>query len=169
MKELIQIELDNDNTDWLKISKMVEKMYILGNKRHDYLGIRENMFNLVNVSAHNINDVYDVLVKAYPKTKVFLVGGYGEENLNVPQAAKEFKKIESGIIVSCKEALLKHLGDKPYMKFKSNIKSNNIKSKVSKSEYTFVWKNLEAGETVEFTPSTLASLMRDYKLNSLLL
>lgn len=166
MKELIQIELDNDNPDWLKISKMAEKMYILGNKRHDYLGIRENMFNLVNVSAHNINDVYDVLVKAYPKTKVFLVGGYGEENLNVPQAAKEFKKIESGIIVSCKEALLKHLGDKPYMKFKSKLYS--IQSP-SKSEYTFVWTNLEAGETVEFTPSTLASLMRDYKLNSLLL
>ena len=56
-----------------------------------------------------------------------------------------------------------------YMKFKSNMKSNNIKSKVSKSEYTFVLKNLEAGGTVEFTPSTLASLMRDYKLNSLLL
>jgi mRNA-degrading endonuclease RelE of RelBE toxin-antitoxin system len=168
MKELIQIELDNDNPDWLKISKMAEKMYILGNKRHDFLGIRENMFNLVKVSERNINEVYDILVNAYPNTSVLLVGGYGRnrKNLNVPQAVKELKKIESGIIVSCKDAFTKHLSDKPYMKFNSNIKSNLYK--IKQNDYTFVWKNLEAGETVEFTPGTLVSLMRDYKLNSLL-
>jgi hypothetical protein len=166
MKELIQIELDNDNPDWLKISKMAEKMYILGNKRHDYLGIRENMFNLVKVSENNIEDVYSILVKIYPNTNILLVGGWRSgNNLTVTKAVKELKKIESGIIVSCKDSLIKHLSDKPYMIFSSHIKS----SYASKSnESKVVWRNLEAGETVEFTPSTLVSLMRDYKLNSLL-
>lgn len=164
MKELIQIELDNENPDWLKISKMAEKMYIAGNKRHDYLGIRENMFNLVKVSEYNIQDVYDILEKIYPNTNILLIGGWRDKkNLTVTQAVKELKKIDNGIIVSCKDSLIKHLADKPYMMFNSHVKST-----FTEPEPIFVWRNLEAGEKVEFTSSNITSLMRDYKLNSLL-
>lgn len=165
MKELIQIELNNENPDWLKISKMSEEMYISGNKRHDYLGIRENMFNLVKVSEYNIQDVYDILEKIYPNTNILLIGGWRDKkNLTVTQAVKELKKIDSGIIVSCKDSLIKHLADKPYMKFNSHVKS----SYALNTEPIFVWRNLEAGEKVEFTSNNITSLMRDYKLNSLL-
>lgn len=163
MKELIQKELDSDNTDWLKISKIAEKMYVSENKRHDYLGIRENMFNLVKVSEHNVKDVYNVLVKIYPNTTVLLVGGWGDNNLTVTKAVKKLKEIDNGIIVSCKDSLIKHLSDKPYMKFSSHIKSN-----YATNETKFIWKNLDDGETVEFTTDNITSLMRDYKLSSLL-
>ncbi len=161
----IREELDKEKPDWLKISDLSKKMYVSSNKV-SFLGIRENMINLVKVSQYNITHVYESLSKAYPNNEILVIGGWGNGSLTVTTAVKRLKELtnETVIIVSCKDALIKHLESNAYLTFRCHVKNRYSNG----NEDILVWTNLETGEIREFKPADVVSLVRDYKLDSLL-
>ena len=174
MIDLIRQELEKESPDWLKISDLSKKMYIESNiVIYNYLGIRENMINLVKVNNYSVTDVSEVLKMVYPKTNIIMVGGAYistgyRGGITVAKAVKEINEInnETVIIVSCKEHLDKYLKDKTYLTFKCSIQK---KYNLDKTDYKFIqWTNTETNIVHKFYGSEVINLARDSKLEEIL-
>lgn len=159
MIDLIKEEIKKDNPDWLLISNLSQKIYLESNKAN-LLGIRENVINLVKVGAHGVGDVVDLLEPIYPG-KVIGVGGYRAMTVNAGvKVLKTRKENETIIIVTDRDALIKHLG--PHQFFRCHIGNQYKKNKIVK------WTNVDTGEITSFEPSELKSMIREQKINEIL-
>lgn len=160
MINLIREELDKENPDWLSISNMAQKLFIEANKPN-ILGIRDNIINVVKVADHNVSDVIEILEPVFTNAKVIGVGGY--KALTVPAGVKEIKKYpdETIIVVTDRDALLKHLGT--YQFFRCSISN-----RYSKERSVVKWTNVDTGELTNFFPDELKMLIREHKLNEIL-
>ena len=159
MIDLIKEEIKKDNPDWLLISNLSQKIYLESNKAN-LLGIRENVINLVKVGAHGVGDVVDLLKPIYPG-KVIGVGGYKAMTVNAGvKVLKARKDNETMIIVTDRDALIKHLG--PHQFFRCHIGNQYNKNKMVK------WTNVDTGEVTSFEPSELKSMIREQKINEIL-
>lgn len=159
MIDLIKEEIKKDNPDWLLISNLSQKIYLESNKAN-LLGIRENVINLVKVGAHGVGDVVDLLEPIYPG-KVIGVGGYRAMTVNAGvKVLKARKENETIIIVTDRDALIKHLG--PHQFFRCHIGNQYNKNKMVK------WTNVDTGEVTSFEPSELKSMIREQKINEIL-
>ena len=159
MIDLIKEEIKKDNPDWLLISNLSQKIYLESNKAN-LLGIRENVINLVKVGAHGVGDVVDLLEPIYPG-KVIGVGGYRAMTVNAGvKVLKARKENETIIIVTDRDALIKHLG--PHQFFRCHIGNQYNKNKIVK------WTNVDTGEVTSFEPSELKSMIREQKINEIL-
>jgi hypothetical protein len=160
MIDLIREEIKKDNPDWLLISNLSQKLYLESNKAN-LLGIRENIINLVKVGAHGVGDVVDILETVFPG-KVIGVGGYRAMTVNQGvKLIKTRKENETMIIVTDRDALIKHLG--PHQFFRCNITNQYSKEKTITK-----WTNVETGEITSFEPSELKSMIREQKINEIL-
>ncbi len=160
MIDLIKEEIKKDNPDWLLISNLSQKIYLESNKAN-LLGIRENVINLVKVSVHGVGDVVDLLKPIFPG-KVIGVGGYAAMTVNAGvKLLKARKDNETIIIVTDRDALIKHLG--PHQFFRCNIAD-----KYSDKRTTVKWTNVDTGEITSFEPSELKSMIREQKINEIL-
>jgi hypothetical protein len=159
MIDLIKEEIKKDNPDWLLISNLSQKIYLESNKAN-LLGIRENVINLVKVGAHGVSDVVDLLEPIFPG-KVIGVGGYKAMTVNAGvKVLKARKDNETMIIVTDRDALIKHLG--PHQFFRCHIGNQYNKNKMVK------WTNVDTGEVTSFEPSELKSMIREQKINEIL-
>lgn len=159
MIDLIREEIKKDNPDWLLISNLSQKIYLESNKTN-LLGIRENVINLVKVGAHGVSDVVDLLEPIFPG-KVIGVGGYKAMTVNAGvKVLKARKDNETMIIVTDRDALIKHLG--PHQFFRCHIGNQYNKNKMVK------WTNVDTGEVTSFEPSELKSMIREQKINEIL-
>lgn len=160
MINLIREELDKENPDWLSISNMAQKLFIEANKPN-ILGIRDNIINVVKVADHNVSDVIEILEPVFTNAKVIGVGGY--KSLTVPAGVKEIKKYpdETIIVVTDRDALLKHLGNYQYFRC-------SISNRYSKERSVVKWTNVDTGELTNFFPDELKMLIREHKLNEIL-
>lgn len=159
MIDLIKEEIKKDNPDWLLISNLSQKIYLESNKAN-LLGIRENVINLVKVGAHGVGDVVDLLKPIFPG-KVIGVGGYKAMIVNAGvKVLKTRKDNETMIIVTDRDALIKHLG--PHQFFICHIGNQYNKNKMVK------WTNVDTGEVTSFEPSELKSMIREQKINEIL-
>ena len=159
MIDLIKEEIKKDNPDWLLISNLSQKIYLESNKAN-LLGIRENVINLVKVGAHGVSDVVDLLEPIFPG-KVIGVGGYRAMTVNAGvKVLKTRKENETIIIVTDRDALIKHLG--PHQFFRCHIGNQYNKNKMVK------WTNVDTGEVTSFEPSELKSMNREQKINEIL-
>lgn len=159
MIDLIKEEIKKDNPDWLLISNLSQKIYLESNKAN-LLGIRENVINLVKVGAHGVGDVVDLLKPIFPG-KVIGVGGYKAMTVNAGvKVLKARKDNETMIIVTDRDALIKHLG--PHQFFRCHIGNQYNKNKMVK------WTNVDTGEVTSFEPSELKSMIREQKINEIL-
>ena len=159
MIDLIKEEIKKDNPDWLLISNLSQKIYLESNKAN-LLGIRENVINLVKVGAHGVGDVVDLLEPIFPG-KVIGVGGYRAMTVNAGvKVLKTRKENETIIIVTDRDALIKHLG--PHQFFRCHIGNQYNKNKMVK------WTNVDTGEVTSFEPSELKSMIREQKINEIL-
>lgn len=159
MIDLIKEEIKKDNPDWLLISNLSQKIYLESNKAN-LLGIRENVINLVKVGAHGVSDVVDLLEPIFPG-KVIGVGGYRAMTVNAGvKVLKTRKENETIIIVTDRDALIKHLG--PHQFFRCHIGNQYNKNKMVK------WTNVDTGEVTSFEPSELKSMIREQKINEIL-
>lgn len=159
MIDLIKEEIKKDNPDWLLISNLSQKIYLESNKAN-LLGIRENVINLVKVGAHGVSDVVDLLEPIYPG-KVIGVGGYAAMTVNAGvKLVKARSENETMIIVTDRDALIKHLG--PHQFFRCHIGNQYNKNKMVK------WTNVDTGEVTSFEPSELKSMIREQKINEIL-
>jgi len=164
MIDLIREEIKKDNPDWLLISNLSQKIYLESNKAN-LLGIRENVINLVKVGAHGVGDVVDLLKPIYPG-KVIGVGGYKAMTVNAGvKVLKARKDNETMIIVTDRDALIKHLG--PHQFFRCNI-SNKWPASETKEKTIVKWTNVDTGEITTFEPSELKSMIREQKINEIL-
>lgn len=160
MIDLIREEIKKDNPDWLLISNLSQKIYLESNKAN-LLGIRENVINLVKVGAHGVSDVVDLLKPIYPG-KVIGVGGYKAMTVNAGvKVLKARKDNETMIIVTDRDALIKHLG--PHQFFRCHITNQYSKNKI-----VVKWTNVDTGEIISFEPSELKSMIREQKINEIL-
>ena len=160
MIDLIREEIKKDNPDWLLISNLSQKIYLESNKAN-LLGIRENVINLVKVGAHGVSDVVDLLEPIYPG-KVIGVGGYKAMTVNAGvKVLKARKDNETMIIVTDRDALIKHLG--PHQFFRCNIANQYSNKKI-----IVKWTNVDTGEITSFEPSELKSMIREQKINEVL-
>ncbi len=160
MIDLIREEIKKDNPDWLLISNLSQKIYLESNKAN-LLGIRENVINLVKVGAHGVGDVVDILEEVFPG-KVIGVGGYRSMTVNAgAKLVRERKENQTMIIVTDRDALIKHLG--PHQFFRCNIAD-----KYSDKRTTVKWTNVDTGEVTSFEPSELKSMIREQKINEIL-
>ena len=160
MIDLIKEEIKKDNPDWLLISNLSQKIYLESNKAN-LLGIRENVINLVKVGAHGVSDVVDLLEPIFPG-KVIGVGGYRAMTVNAGvKLLKARKDNETIIIVTDRDAIIKHLG--PHQFFRCNIAD-----KYSDKKTTVKWTNVDTGEVTSFEPSELKSMIREQKINEIL-
>ena len=160
MIDLIKEEIKKDNPDWLLISNLSQKIYLESNKAN-LLGIRENVINLVKVSVHGVGDVVDLLKPIFPG-KVIGVGGYAAMTVNAGvKLLKARKDNETIIIVTDRDALIKHLG--PHQFFRCNIAD-----KYSDKRTTVKWTNVDTGEITSFEPTELKSMIREQKINEIL-
>jgi len=159
MIDLIKEEIKKDNPDWLLISNLSQKIYLESNKAN-LLGIRENVINLVKVGAHGVSDVVDLLEPIF-SGKVIGVGGYRAMTVNAGvKVLKTRKENETIIIVTDRDALIKHLG--PHQFFRCHIGNQYNKNKMVK------WTNVDTGEVTSFEPSELKSMIREQKINEIL-
>jgi hypothetical protein len=159
MIDLIKEEIKKDNPDWLLISNLSQKIYLESNKAN-LLGIRENVINLVKVGAHGVGDVVDLLEPIFPG-KVIGVGGYRAMTVNAGvKVLKTRKDNETMIIVTDRDALIKHLG--PHQFFRCHIGNQYNKNKMVK------WTNVDTGEITSFEPIELKSMIREQKINEIL-
>jgi len=159
MIDLIKEEIKKDNPDWLLISNLSQKIYLESNKAN-LLGIRENVINLVKVGAHGVSDVVDLLEPIF-SGKVIGVGGYRAMTVNAGvKVLKTRKENETIIIVTDRDALIKHLG--PHQFFRCHIGNQYNKNKMVK------WTNVDTGEITTFEPSELKSMIREQKINEIL-
>ena len=160
MIDLIREEIKKDNPDWLLISNLSQKIYLESNKAN-LLGIRENVINLVKVGAHGVSDVVDLLEPIYPG-KVIGVGGYRAMTVNAGvKLVKARGENETMIIVTDRDALIKHLG--PHQFFRCNIANQYSNKKI-----IVKWTNVDTGEITSFEPSELKSMIREQKINEIL-
>lgn len=160
MIDLIKEEIKKDNPDWLLISNLSQKIYLESNKAN-LLGIRENVINLVKVGAHGASDVVDLLEPIYPG-KVIGVGGYRAMTVNAGvKKLKARKDNETMIIVTDRDALIKHLG--PHQFFRCHIANQYSKNKI-----VVKWTNVDTGEIISFEPTELKSMIREQKINEIL-
>lgn len=159
MIDLIKEEIKKDNPDWLLISNLSQKIYLESNKAN-LLGIRENVINLVKVGAHGVSDVVDLLEPIFPG-KVIGVGGYKAMTVNAGvKVLKARKDNETMIIVTDRDALIKHLG--PHQFFRCHIGNQYNENKIVK------WTNVDTGEVTSFEPSELKAMIREQKINEIL-
>ena len=160
MIDLIREEIKKDNPDWLLISNLSQKLYLESNKAN-LLGIRENIINLVKVGTHGVGDVVDLLKPIFPGN-VIGVGGYASMTVNAGvKVLKARKDNETMIIVTDRDALIKHLG--PHQFFRCNIQNQYNNNKI-----TVKWTNVDTGEITTFEPSELKSMIREQKINEIL-
>jgi len=160
MIDLIKEEIKKDNPDWLLISNLSQKIYLESNKAN-LLGIRENIINLVKVGAHGVGDVVDLLEPIYPG-KVIGVGGYRAMTVNAgAKLVRARGENETMIIVTDRDALIKHLG--PHQFFRCNIANQYNNNKI-----TVKWTNVDTGEITSFEPKELKSMIREQKINEIL-
>jgi ABC-type enterochelin transport system substrate-binding protein len=160
MIDLIKEEIKKDNPDWLLISNLSQKIYLESNKAN-LLGIRENVINLVKVGTHGVGDVVDLLKPIFPG-RVIGVGGYKAMTVNAGvKVLKARKDNETMIIVTDRDALIKHLG--PHQFFRCNIQNQYNNNKI-----TVKWTNVDTGEIISFEPSELKSMIREQKINEIL-
>ena len=173
MIDLIREEIKKDNPDWLLISNLSQKIYLESNKAN-LLGIRENVINLVKVGAHGVGDVVDLLEPIYPG-KVIGVGGYRAMTVNAGvKLVKARGENETMIIVTDRDALIKHLG--PHQFFRCNISNKwpasanhpGLFKNESKEKTIVKWTNVDTGEITSFEPSELKSMIREQKINEIL-
>ncbi len=165
MIDLIREEIKKDNPDWLLISNLSQKIYLESNKAN-LLGIRENVINLVKVGAHGVGDVVDILEEVFPG-KVIGVGGYRSMTVNAgAKLVRERKENQTMIIVTDRDALIKHLG--PHQFFRCHIAVSIKANQYNKNKTTVKWTNVETGEVLNFEPTELKSIIRDYKLSEIL-
>jgi hypothetical protein len=160
MIDLIKEEIKKDNPDWLLISNLSQKIYLESNKAN-LLGIRENIINLVKVGTHVVGDVIDLLEPIYPG-KVIGVGGYIAMTVNAgAKLVRKRGENETMIIVTDRDALIKHLG--PHQFFRCNIANQYNNNKI-----TVKWTNVDTGEITSFEPKELKSMIREQKINEIL-
>jgi hypothetical protein len=160
MIDLIREEIKKDNPDWLLISNLSQKLYLESNKAN-LLGIRENIINLVKVGAHGVGDVVDLLEPIYPG-KVIGVGGYRAMTVNAgAKIVRARGENETMIIVTDRDALIKHLG--PHQFFRCHIGNQ-----YSNDKTTVKWTNVETGEITSFEPKELKAMIREQKINEIL-
>ena len=160
MIDLIKEEIKKDNTDWLLISNLAQKLYLESNKPN-LLGIRENIINLVKVGDHAVSDVLEILEPIFPG-KVIGVGGWKSMNVNAGvKLVKARKDNETMIIVTDRDAIIKHLGSHQFFRC-------HIANQYNKKNIMVKWTNVESGEVVKFEPSELKSMIREQKINDIL-
>lgn len=163
MIDLIKEEIKKDNPDWLLISNLSQKLYLESNKAN-LLGIRENVINLVKVAAHGVGDVVDLLETTFTG-KVIGVGGYRAMTVNKGvKVLNERKENETIIVVTDRDALIKHLG--PHQFFRCSISSKS--TTFGETKKMVKWTNVETGDITNFEPSELKSMIREQKINEIL-
>jgi len=119
------------------------------------------VINLVKVGAHGVSDVVDMLEPIFPG-KVIGVGGYRAMTVNAGvKLVRARGENQTMIIVTDRDALIKHLG--PHTFFRCHIANQyNNKKEVVK------WTNVDTGEITTFESSELKSMIRDQKINEIL-
>jgi hypothetical protein len=126
MKDLIKEEINKDNPDWILISNLAQKMYLESNKPN-VLGIREGVINLIRVSEHGVGDILDLLEPIF-RDKVIGVGGYRAMTVNAAvKLVRARAENQTMIIVSDRDALVKHLDT--YQLFRCHIGNRYNKDK----------------------------------------